>query len=80
VGGPLAGRVGEIQTVTRVLAGETDSPALVVIGVAGVGKSRLLAGCGRAGRPSGSAGLARVVLGDVGWAAAVAGRRDAGRA
>ena len=39
----LAGRVGELQTVTRVLTDEAEKSALLVTGEPGVGKSRLLA-------------------------------------
>jgi DNA-binding CsgD family transcriptional regulator len=43
LGGALAGRVGELQAVSRVLSGQADAAALLVVGEAGVGKSRLLA-------------------------------------
>src|SRR5262245_39697842 len=41
-GSPLAGRRTELRRVTNVLAGETDTDALLVVGEAGVGKSRLV--------------------------------------
>jgi DNA-binding CsgD family transcriptional regulator len=39
----LAGRVAELQAVSELLSGETEHAAVLIIGEAGVGKSRLVA-------------------------------------
>jgi AAA ATPase domain len=39
----LAGRVSELQEVSDLLSGESDRAAMLIIGEAGVGKSRLVA-------------------------------------
>jgi DNA-binding CsgD family transcriptional regulator len=39
----LAGRVGELREVSALLSGQSDSAAMLVVGEAGVGKSRLVA-------------------------------------
>jgi DNA-binding CsgD family transcriptional regulator len=39
----LAGRVGELQAVSELLSGESPRAAMLIIGEAGVGKSRLVA-------------------------------------
>ena len=39
----LAGRVGELQAVSELLSGESARAAMLVMGEAGVGKSRLVA-------------------------------------
>jgi DNA-binding CsgD family transcriptional regulator len=43
VAGGLAGRHRELRVVTRAITGETDRAALLVVGEAGIGKSRLIA-------------------------------------
>jgi predicted ATPase len=44
----LAGRVGELQAVSDLLSGESDRAAMLIIGEAGVGKSRLVAAAAEA--------------------------------
>jgi DNA-binding CsgD family transcriptional regulator len=39
----LAGRVGELRAVSKLLSGESESAAMLITGEAGVGKSRLVA-------------------------------------
>jgi DNA-binding CsgD family transcriptional regulator len=39
----LAGRVGELRAVSELLAGDSERAAMLVVGEAGVGKSRLVA-------------------------------------
>lgn len=39
----LAGRVGELERATRHLTGASDAVALLIVGEAGIGKSRLVA-------------------------------------
>jgi ATP-dependent Clp protease ATP-binding subunit ClpA len=39
----LAGRVGELQAVSDVLSGGGEPAAMLIVGEAGVGKSRLVA-------------------------------------
>jgi predicted ATPase len=39
----LAGRVDELRAVSKLLSGETERAAMLIMGEAGVGKSRLVA-------------------------------------
>jgi DNA-binding CsgD family transcriptional regulator len=44
----LAGRVGELRAVSQLLSGETEHAAMLIMGEAGVGKSRLVAAAAEA--------------------------------
>jgi predicted ATPase len=62
----LAGRVGELRAVSALLSGESEHTAMLIMGEAGVGKSRLVAAAADAVTEAGA-----VVL--TGWCLPLAG-------